>query len=141
VNVSQEECKLFNKLSVMTQARVLDLAARDGRKDAARVDETLGREVGRAHAVHALLLPAIRRLGATYSLEMRAIDPVRDQHLFTLSDRATSKDALLEVLDRLSDGARRQLGEGAEDVADASVQLGDGMTRSLEAYQHYLAGR
>jgi tetratricopeptide (TPR) repeat protein len=128
------------RLSVMTQARVLDLAIRAGRKDAARVDETIGREVGAAHGVRALLLPAIRRLGSIYSLEMRAIDPGRDRHLFTLSDRATSKDALLDVLDRLSDGARKRLGEGAADVAEASVQLGEAMTRSVEAYQHYSTG-
>ncbi|HET6923804.1 MAG TPA: serine/threonine-protein kinase, partial [Anaeromyxobacteraceae bacterium] len=128
------------RLSVMTQARVLDLAARAGRKDAARVDETLGREVGKAHGVRALLLPAVRRLGTTYSLEMRAIDPGRDEHLFTLSDRATSKEGLLDLLDRLSERTRLELGEGRKEVAGANIQLGEAMTRSLEAYQHYVAG-
>lgn len=128
------------RLSVMTQARVLDLAARAGRRDAARVDETLGREVGKAHGVRALLLPAVRRLGTTYSLEMRAIDPGRDEHLFTLSDRATSREGLLDLLDRLAERARRQLGEGASDVAGASIQLAEAMSRSLEAYQHYARG-
>jgi len=127
-------------LSVMTQARVLDLAVRAGRKDAARVDETIGREVGRAHAVRALLLPAIRRLGTTYSLEMRAVDPVRDRHLFTLSDRAASKEALLDLLDRLSERTRSELGEGKADVGSARIQLAQAMTRSVEAYQHYVAG-
>ncbi len=128
------------RLSVMTQARVLDLAIRAGRKDAARVDETLGREVGKAHGVRALLLPAIRRLGTTYSLEMRAIDPGRDEHLFTLSDRATSKEGLLDLLDRLSERTRTALGEGHGEVTKARVQLSESVTRSLEAYQHYVAG-
>ena len=127
-------------LSVMTQARVLDLAVRAGRKDAARVDETLGREVGKTHAVRALLLPAIRRLGTTYSLEMRAVDPVRDRHLFTFSDRATSKEALLDLLDKLSERTRTELGEGKDDVGRTSIQLAQAMTRSVEAYQHYVAG-
>lgn len=127
-------------LSVMTQARVLDLAVRAGRKDVSRVDETIGRAVGKAHAVRALLLPAIRRLGTTYSLEMRAIDPVRDRHLFTLSDRATSKDALLDLLDKLSERTRNELGEGKDDVGRTSIQLAQAMTRSVEAYQHYVAG-
>ena len=127
-------------LAVMTKERVLDLAARDGHKEASLVNETLGREVGKAHAIQALLLPAIRRLGKTYSLEIRVIDPVRDRHLFTLSDRATSREALLESLDELSERTRTELGEGKGDVGKASVQLGLAMTRSLEAYQHYLAG-
>jgi tetratricopeptide (TPR) repeat protein len=129
------------RLAVMTQARVLDLAIRAGRKDAARVDETIGREVGKAHGAAALLLPAVRKLGSTYSLEMRALDLVHDRHLFTLSDRATSKEALLDMLDRLSARTRTELGESRAEVATASVPLGEGMTRSLDAYQHYLAGR
>ncbi len=128
------------RLSVMTQARVLDLAVRAGRKDASRVDETIGREVGKAQGARALLLPAIRRLGTTYSLEMRAIDPGRDEHLFTLSDRAASKEGLLDLLDRLSERTRLELGEGRGEVEKARVQLGEAMTRSVEAYQHYLAG-
>jgi tetratricopeptide (TPR) repeat protein len=128
------------RLSVMTQARVLDLAIRAGRKGAARVDETVGREVGKANGVRALLLPAIRRLGNTYSLEMRAIDPVSDRHLFTVSDRSVSKEALLELLDRLSERTRTELGEGAKELGTSRVQLGEAMTRSLEAYQHYVAG-
>ncbi len=128
------------RLTVMTQARVLDLASRAGRRDAVRVDETIGREVGKAHGIRALLLPAIRRLGTTYSLEMRVIDPERDEHLFTLSDRATSKEALLDLLDRLSERTRAGLGEGMDEVSRASVQLGESVTRSVEAYQHYLAG-
>jgi hypothetical protein len=128
------------RLSVMTQARVLDLAARAGRADAVRVDETIGREVGRAHGVRALLLPAIRRLGTTYSLEMRALDPVRDEHLFTVSDRAVTKEALLELLDRLSERTRAELGEGQVEVGHARIELGRAMTLSVEAYQHYLRG-
>jgi tetratricopeptide (TPR) repeat protein len=128
------------RLAVMTQERVLDLAIRSGRKNLSRVTETLGREVGKAHGVRALLLPAIRKLGATYSLEMRVVDPGRDEHLFTLADRATSKEALLDLLDRLSEKTRRRLGEGAADVEAASVALGDAVTRSVEAYQRYAAG-
>jgi tetratricopeptide (TPR) repeat protein len=128
------------RLAVMTRARVLDLAVRGGRRGAERVDEAIGREVGRAHGVRALLLPAVRRLGSTYSMEVRAIDPRRDEHLFTVSDRATSKEALLDLLDRLSDRVRRELREGANEVGEARIALGAAMTPSLEAYQHYVAG-
>jgi tetratricopeptide (TPR) repeat protein len=128
------------RLAVMTQARVLDLAVRTGRKDAARVDETIGREVGKAQRARALLLPAIRRLASTYSVEMRVIDPVRDEHLFTVSERSGSKEALLDVLDRVSERTRRELGESEADLGASRVRLGEAMTRSLEAYQHYRAG-
>jgi hypothetical protein len=128
------------RLEVMTQARVLDLAVRAGRQGATRVDETVGRAVGLESKAAALLLPAIRRLGSTYAVELRAIDPVRDRHLFTVSDRASSKDGLFDLLDRLSEAARQQLKEDPAEVEKNRLQLGESMTRSVEAYQHYLAG-
>jgi serine/threonine protein kinase len=128
------------KLAVMTQARVLDLAAQAGRTGLSRVDEALGREVGQRNGVTTLLLPAIRRLGSVYTVEMRAIDPVRDQHLFTLSDRSSSKEGLLDLLDRLSEKTRRELHEDPAELEKSRIQLGSAMTRSLEAYQHYAAG-
>jgi tetratricopeptide (TPR) repeat protein len=58
-----------------------------------------------------------------------------------LSDRATSRESLLDLLDRLSERTRAGLGEGRDEVSRASVQLGQAMTRNLDAYQHYLAGQ
>jgi hypothetical protein len=128
------------KLEVMTQARVLDLAAQSGRKGATRVDEVIGRAVALKSKATALLLPAIRKLGTTYAVELRAIDPVRDQHLFTVSDRASSRDGLFDLLDRLADRVRRELREDEGEPEAVKIRLGDAMTRSVEAYQHYLAG-
>jgi len=128
------------RLEVMTQARVLDLAAKSGRTGATRVDEIIGRTVALEAKAGALLLPAIRRLGATYAVELRAIDPVQDRHLFTVSDRASSREGLFDLLDRLSEKARRQLKEDGEEPEEVKIRLGDAMTRSVEAYQHYLAG-
>jgi tetratricopeptide (TPR) repeat protein len=128
------------KLEVMTQARVLDLAAQSGRKGATRVDETIGRAVALEARAAALLLPAILKLGATYAVELRAIDPVKDQHLFTVSDRASSREGLFDLLDRLSEKARMELKEDPAEFEKSRIQLGTAMTRSVEAYQHYLAG-
>jgi tetratricopeptide (TPR) repeat protein len=128
------------KLEVMTQTRVLDLATQAGRTGLTRVDETVGRAVARTVSATALLLPAIRRLGATYAVELRAIDPVKDQHLFTVSDRASSRDGLFDLLDRLSEKARQGLKEDPAELGGSRIQIGAAMTRSVEAYQHYLAG-
>ncbi len=129
-----------HRFSVLPPARVLDLAARQGRKDAIRVDEALGREVARVGGVRVLLLPTVRRLGSAYAVELRAVDPVRDEPLFTAGDRATSKEALLDLLDRLSDRTRRELREDPAERERSTIQVGAAMTRSLEAYQHYAAG-
>jgi tetratricopeptide (TPR) repeat protein len=128
------------KLEVMTQTRVLDLAAQSGRKGATRVDEIIGRAVALEAKAAALLLPAIRRLGTTYAVELRAIEPVQDQHLFTVSDRASSREGLFDLLDRLSEKARRELKEDPAELEASRIRLGQAMTRSVEAYQHYVAG-
>ncbi|MBI5066594.1 MAG: hypothetical protein HZB56_00015 [Deltaproteobacteria bacterium] len=125
----------------MTQERILDLAAKAGRPGLTRVTETVGREVASAQGAKVLLMPAIRKLGPTYSLEMRAVDPATDGSRFTLADRATSKEALLDLLDRISERTRTELGEGRDDIARAHVELGTSVTRSLEAYQRYVEGR
>jgi tetratricopeptide (TPR) repeat protein len=128
------------KLEVMTQTRVLDLAAQAGRKGATRVDENIGRAVALEAKAAALLLPAIRKIGTTYAVELRAVDPVHDQHLFTVSDRASSREGLFDLLDRLSEKARQQLKEDPAELERTRIHLGDAMTRSVEAYQHYQAG-
>jgi eukaryotic-like serine/threonine-protein kinase len=129
-----------SRLSVMTRSRVLDLAARAGVKTALGFDETVGREIGRTQGVAVLLLPAVHRLGTVYSVEVRGIDPRRGERLFTFSDRASAKEALLPALDNLSEQVRGALREDHLDVVGSSIRLADATTASLEAYQHYTSG-
>jgi tetratricopeptide (TPR) repeat protein len=68
------------------------------------------------------------------------VDPVHDKYLFTLSDRSSTQEGLLDLLDRLSEKARRELHEDPAELAGSRVALGEATTRSLDAYQHYTAG-
>ncbi len=129
-----------SRLSVMTRSRALDLAARAGVKTTLGFDETVGREIGRTQGVAVLLLPAVHRLGTVYSVEVRGIDPRRDERLFTFCDRASAKEALLPALDHLSEQVREALREDRLDVVGSSIRLADATTASLEAYQHYTSG-
>ncbi|HET8733325.1 MAG TPA: tetratricopeptide repeat protein, partial [Anaeromyxobacteraceae bacterium] len=45
-----------------------------------------------------------------YVVEMRALDPLHDEYIFTLSDRATGKSAVFELVDRLGAATRKKLG-------------------------------
>ena len=67
---------------------MLDVLKQLGKEEVERIDEPLAREVGREARASALLLASIRRLGDAYVVEMRALDPLHDEYVFTVSDRA-----------------------------------------------------
>jgi serine/threonine protein kinase len=127
-------------LRVLTRGRMLDLVRELGKGDAPRIDEALAREVGRRAHVRTLLLASIRKLGDTYAAEMRAIDPQKDEYLFTLSDGATSKDDILPLIGRMSERARLALREPDAEIRASEVSLAEAVTPSLQAYRHYFLG-
>lgn len=107
------------QLRVLTRGRMLDVLKQLGKEDVQRIDEPLAREVGKQARANALLLASIRRLGAAYVVEMRALDPLHDEYVFTVSDRAASKAGVFDLVDRLGSAARRRLGAGSEAAAPA----------------------
>jgi len=125
------------RLSVLTRPHMLDLARQAGRGRLERIDEVVGREVGRAAGARALLVLAVRRFDQVYTLELRALDPRKDEYLFSLKELAPGKSSIPEVLDRLSERARRALNEEDADVAASRLRVAEALTPSLEAYQHY----
>jgi tetratricopeptide (TPR) repeat protein len=125
------------KLHVLTRSRMLDHMRASGKGATDRIDEAMARDVGRRADVHALLLASVRKLGDTYVVEMRALDPEKDEYLFTLQETATGKDGIIPLIERLSDRARLALRESSGDLAAADVKIGQGVTSSLEAYRHY----
>ena len=128
------------KLNVLTRSRMRDELKQMGRADAPRIDESLAREIGRRLGTKTLLLASIKRFDSTYAIEMRGLDPVKDRYLFAVSERAPSKAQVPDLLDRVSMRARRELRERSEDIAGNQVQMGEAVTRSLEAYRHYFLG-
>ena len=128
-------------LHVLTRARLMDLVREERGQDVARLDETLARAVGRRASVRALFLASIRRPGARYEAELRALDPRSERYLFTLHEEASAKADLLPLIDRLSERARLALREPGAEVLCSGVVVGEAVTPSLEAYRHYFRGK
>lgn len=128
------------RLRVLTRGRMLDLLRDHGGEAEARLDERRAREVGRRADVGALVLASVRRLDDVYVVEVRVLDPGRDEYLFTTSDRARGKANVLGVIDRLSERTRAALHEDAAEVRQASLRIAD-VTSDLEAHRSYFAGK
>jgi serine/threonine protein kinase/tetratricopeptide (TPR) repeat protein len=128
------------RLTVLTRARMLDILDQLGKDGVQRIDEPLAREVGRHVGARALMFASIRRFDAVYYVEMKALDPVGDSYLFTVQEQANGKASIPDVIDRVSERARRALRESAEDVRASEVKVADAVTGNLEAYHHYFLG-
>jgi len=125
------------QLSVLPRGRLFDLARQAGHPDVARIDEVMGREVGRKAGARALLLTSIHRLGKTYAVQLRALDPAKDQDLFSAKETVSSQEAIFGLLDRLAERVRSELRESQAEVSASETKPVGGLTTSLEAYEHY----
>jgi hypothetical protein len=124
-------------LSVLSHIRMVDLLVQAGEPRPHVIDERLAREAGKRAGVRAVLLPVVQKLGSVFSVELRAVDPTTDERLFSLTDRATSKEAIFELIDRLALKARHDLNEDEKSIAADQAAGGRSLASSLEAYQHY----
>ena len=112
------------QLRVLTRGRMVDVLKQLGKEQVDRIDEPLAREVGKETRANALLLASIRKLGDAYVVEMRALDPLHDEYIFTVGDRAAGKGAVFELVDRLGAATRKRLGLPGHRVAHPPTQGG-----------------
>ncbi len=136
VVTSLEQSRLVR---VLTRERLLDLTRQLG-SSAGRIDEGLARQAGLRGGARVLLVPAIRRPDGFYVVEARAMDLATGAALFTVAERAQSRRALPDLVDRLGERTRLALHESQSAVAANRVRTGEAVTASLEAYRHYVLG-
>lgn len=129
------------RLVVLTRSRMVDAIRQLGKEPPAVLDESLAREIGRAVGVRALLLATVHRFDDRYAIELRALDPVKNEYLFTLQEEGRGKASIPDLIDRLARGTRERLREGAGEVAGAERRIADLTTGNLAAYEHYFRAR
>ena len=128
------------QLRVLTRGRMVDVLKQLGKGAVERIDEPLAREVGRETRAQALLLASIRKLGDAYVVEMRALDPLHDEYIFTVSDRATGKGAVFDLVDRLGTATRKRLGR-ADAAAAAPPKVASITTDNPKAWELLVQSR
>lgn len=128
------------RLSVLTRGRMFDVLKQLGRADTERIDELLGREICKKASVDALVLASIRRFGELYAIDLKVLDPFKNEYLFTANEQGKGKENIPAMIDRLSERTRAGLKEKAEEIRAASVAVAQSTTANLEAYRHYFQG-
>jgi tetratricopeptide (TPR) repeat protein/predicted Ser/Thr protein kinase len=126
------------RLSVLTRSRMLDVLRQLGHGEAARIDESLGREVAQKAAAQALLLATIHRFDQLYVIDLKILDPRSNQYVAALEEKGSGKESVPPLIDKLSAAARLALKDKAP---DPRAPVEDLTTSNLEAYQHYFRGQ
>ncbi|HQR30846.1 MAG TPA: protein kinase, partial [Anaeromyxobacteraceae bacterium] len=127
------------QLRVLTRGRMLDVLKQLGKQDVQRIDEPLAREVGREARADALLLASIRRLGNGLVVGMRALDPLHDEYVFTVSERASGKEAVFDIVDRLGSATRAKLGRPS--ATEAAPRIATITTTDPQAWALFVKSR
>ncbi|HEY6098520.1 MAG TPA: protein kinase, partial [Anaeromyxobacter sp.] len=129
------------RLSIIARSRLVALIHRAGGDVPARIDEAAARGAARRIDAQALIVPAVRRIGDGYEVEVRAIDLAHDEPLFTLRERAPAKRGVAETLDRLSDRVRKEMREDPKDAPERPVRIARAVSESDEAMRAYWDGK
>jgi tetratricopeptide (TPR) repeat protein/class 3 adenylate cyclase len=127
-------------LSVLTRPGMLDVLKQMGNEDVERIDEVLGREIGRKAQLNALAIASVRKFGEIYATDVKVLDPQRDEYLFTASAEGRGQECIPAVIDTISKKTRVGLEEKLSEIQSTSQKVSDITTVSLEAYQHYFHG-
>jgi eukaryotic-like serine/threonine-protein kinase len=128
------------KLSVMTRSRMLDVLKQMGQENSEKIDEHLGREICKRSNVNALILASIRKFDQLYTIDLKVLDPEKNEYLFTTKQQSKGKASVPEMIDKLSEDTRSGLKEKAAEIQASSRKVTEVTTSNMEAYQHFFKG-
>ena len=126
--------------NVFPRSRVGAALQRMGKTDSAPIDESLGREICVREKIRGLISPAITKVGPSYSLTARLIDPATGDTVRSYIKTAKSPDEVLSELGSLAATIRRDLGESLASINMTNRNLPQVTTSSLEALNMFAEG-
>ncbi|MFQ5650583.1 MAG: protein kinase [bacterium] len=129
------------RLSVLTRSRMFDIlkqirSAR-GAGNVGLINEPIAREICAFAEVNALAVVSIRKFDDLYTIDLRVIDPVADQHLFAAVEHGEGKKSIPKMIDRLSKKTHKGLKVDDIDTGRRSPAVATVITNNLEAFDHF----
>ena len=134
LTISLEQSRYIN---VFPRSRAYEVLQRMKKPGETRIDEALGREICQRENLQLLLTGSIERIGQTFQISVRAIDPVQGNLLFAEQERFDRQDQFFDKADQLTTRIRHDLGESLDRIAKSSRPLAKVTTTSLQALQLY----
>lgn len=128
------------RLSVLSRARMFDILGQMGKTNVNRIDEATGREISLQAGVNALVTASIRKLGRKYIIDMKVLDPRKNEYLLTAREDGEGQESILAMIDGLSEKTRKGLKEQASEIQQSTKKVADVTTTNLQAYQHFFQG-
>jgi serine/threonine-protein kinase len=127
-------------VNVFPRTRVAEALAYMQRPDSGALGEALAREVALRQNIRVVAVASIERVGETFMLTTRLVDPATGEDLKARSVRAKDRGQVLGALDELTRDLRRDLGEPIFSVARRGVRLDQATTSSLQALSSWSEG-
>jgi len=128
------------QLSVLTRSRMFEILNQLGEKDVDKINEKMGMEICKQANVEALAVADIRKLGNRYAIDLKVLDPHKNEHLVTVKEEDNGQENIFSMIDRLAEKTRKGLNEKAEEIQAEKQKVAEVTTTNLEAYEHYFQG-
>ena len=126
-------------LEVLPRGRLIDALTGPLTDGPVALDESSAKAAATAVSARHLLLARLLKLGETYLLEVRAIDPATGASRFSFKEEVLGKDLLSGLVDKAGERVRLLLGEEPAAIRTSTIPAGM-VTGSLEAWRAYTNG-
>ncbi len=128
------------RLSVVTRTHMFDILKQMGKADVERIDEAIGKEICSKAGIGALVTASIQKFGKLYIIDLKVLDPSKNEYLFTAKEEGEGQESIPGMLDKLSEKTRAGLKEKTDEIRTSDADLAVVTTSNMEAYQHYFKG-
>jgi len=128
------------RLSVLTRSRMFDILNQLGKKDVDYINEKMGMEICKKAHIEVLAIASIRKLGNRYAIDLKILNPHKNEHLVTAKEEDNGQENIFAMIDRLAEKIRKGLDEKAEEIQATKQKVTNVTTTNLEAYEHYFQG-
>ncbi|HEX3351281.1 MAG TPA: protein kinase [Terriglobales bacterium] len=105
-----------------------------------RITAEIGREICQRNGIKALLVGSVANLGTEYVITLDAINSASGDSLAEVQGRASSKEQVLNTLDKTTTQLREKLGESLASIQKFDKPLVEATTSSLEALKSFTLG-
>jgi tetratricopeptide (TPR) repeat protein len=126
------------RLSVLTRSGMFDILKAMGTTNVDKIDESLGKAICNQANIGALVTASIRKFGKLYTIDLKVLDPRKNEYIFTAKEEGEGQENIPAMLDRLSEKTRIGLKDQAVEAKTAKLAVVT--TTNMEAYQHFFSG-